>query len=1212
MNSKPILEMKTEEPSEAKRKKMIDETVQKWLLLQKTVKEEITLEDIIRKQQENDINKLREYIREYYDLKIKSRKIYEDIRNLKTYEEKKQKDKNENEKQDIKEFYIENEEDKVLTDACEPIKNLLFLFRNNYDYITKLISLIDYQDEKEQIESLVELLCNQFYNNILIPNPEQEELLILIYKLLEEEITPMNSASIDEFMHDSTFLGKFISSFMKRQELNVFLATLLNPMIGSIENENAGCLDMSLFSIQNYIKKEKEKEEKDKKKEEKAKGISKSKTTEVKGLKSDIFNEQLLFQNIPKTKIHFKKNLQIEAEKAEENRRANFSMETEGETMEAPTDSGNDLKIIPKESNNSKEGDEKVEYNEEYNELLSQEKLTMKFKNTKDNKELRDFYEHQLEQINNDPNIFSNTGLTDVLNEDCFTNEKTQIMTIYKKNFLFIQKKVDTIIQSLIDKITSIPYTVRCISKIISLLISKKFPLLPKYLQNSFIGKFIFNKCIFPVLSLENKNVVENIIFSLDTKKCLNVIISVLSTANKCILYNCNTDTEKTIFNYYLMEIIPILNQFYEKLIDIELPKTLNDLVSKTKDRMEENTDSQIFSFRRKVNNSNIPKAPQYSATPLYDYFSENSDEIMQIQSICFSLSDIFFIKNLIDKDPTKFKDLPRYDSFIKAINIISSNEHKLDQQLGQEKTRRRFFVIYKIEKNAQLEKIFRQKNKIIKENSDQESELIRFKIKDCIKKILRGLNVLNNKDYSYLNMATSNEKFLLAIQYTLEDILEFSDNENEIPLHWYGQFIANNKLGLDQSYLTNDLEKLYEELYNEETNMLNELKSYSSIIITRDGMNLRCAEKILEKTRNDQRRIIKAKKLQKVENFIDKDQTAICIKIREEDKNKNDKEKGGIKGLFGKKEGKSEPFAYISILDVEKCPHKNIAFMASIEGEKKVKINTHARNINDFINKFSYTKKDESKNETKKDDLKILNKFIKEDIETGEAKYKVFKAFNEYLELLKENIKKKKIYIESTNEKEQEKELNEFANQIEEHIMRKIYKYVYPQKPLKQDNEFYKKTILLDWITPENLEIKKLFINQLGLAILCIKKMDEAKTVIEKIKCIQNAQTSVNNLYKFSTGKNKDAGQDETTPIFQYIIIKAHPKRMISNLNYIKTFFDMINGGQRSFLVTQLQSFITFVKTVNSSQLKISEEEFNRNIREAEKKYELKEKVKK
>ena len=107
------------------------------------------------------------------------------------------------------------------------------------------------------VESLVELFCNQFYDNILIPNPENEELLILIYKLLEKEIANMNSASIDEFLHDSTFLGKFISSFSKRQELNFFLSILLNPIITSIENENDGCLDMSLFSIQNYVKKKK-------------------------------------------------------------------------------------------------------------------------------------------------------------------------------------------------------------------------------------------------------------------------------------------------------------------------------------------------------------------------------------------------------------------------------------------------------------------------------------------------------------------------------------------------------------------------------------------------------------------------------------------------------------------------------------------------------------------------------------------------------------------------------------------------------------------------------------------------------------------------------------------------------------------------------------------------------------------------------------------
>ena len=38
--------------------------------------------------------------------------------------------------------------------------------------------------------------------------------------------------------------------------------------------------------------------------------------------------------------------------------------------------------------------------------------------------------------------------------------------------------------------------------------------------------------------------------------------------------------------------------------------------------------------------------------------------------------------------------------------------------------------------------------------------EVICSKIKDSIKTILKGLNILNNKDYSCLNMATSNEKF--------------------------------------------------------------------------------------------------------------------------------------------------------------------------------------------------------------------------------------------------------------------------------------------------------------------------------------------------------------------------------------------------------------------------------------------------------------------
>ena len=201
--------------------------------------------------------------------------------------------------------------------------------------------------------------------------------------------------------------------------------------------------------------------------------------------------------------------------------------------------------------------------------------------------------------------------------------------------------------------------------------------------------------------------------------------------------------------------------------------------------------------------------------------------------------------------------------------------------------------------------------------------------------------------------------------------------------------------------------------------------------------MNLRCAEKILEKTKNDQRRIIKAKKLQKIENFIEKEETEVCIKINEKnDKLENDK--AGLKGFFGKKEGKTELFSYVSIVDLKNCTHKGVAFMNAVEGQKKPKIRAHAKTVNEFISKF-YIKKKDIENEAKKSELRLLNQFITEDIKIGEAKHEVYKAFNDYMELLKINIKEKGKYLESNDEKE----LNEFTNKIEEHIMRKIYKYV-------------------------------------------------------------------------------------------------------------------------------------------------------------------------
>jgi hypothetical protein len=165
----------------------------------------------------------------------------------------------------------------------------------------------------------------------------------------------------------------------------------------------------------------------------------------------------------------------------------------------------NDLK------NQTPEGDNII-YNDNYKKELTLENINEIISHEKD-PDLKEFYLYQLEQINADTDIFSNKGLLEVLKDSLFENQRKDLIKKYKNNFLFIQKNIDLFLQSLIDKISTIPYTVRCICKIIFLLISKKFPLLPKYLKNSFVGKFIFEKSIFPVLNLENKNVIETKIF---------------------------------------------------------------------------------------------------------------------------------------------------------------------------------------------------------------------------------------------------------------------------------------------------------------------------------------------------------------------------------------------------------------------------------------------------------------------------------------------------------------------------------------------------------------------------------------------------------------------------------------------------------------------------------------------------------------------------
>jgi hypothetical protein len=59
---------------------------------------------------------------------------------------------------------------------------------------------------------------------------------------------------------------------------------------------------------------------------------------------------------------------------------------------------------------------------------------------------------------------------------------------------------------------------------------------------------------------------------------------------------------------------------------------------------------------------------------------------------------------------------------------------------------------------------------------------------------------------------------------------------------------------------------------------------------------------------------------------------------------------------------------------------------------------------------------------------------------------------------------------------------------------------------------------------------------------------MDEEKSPYGKLKCVANAYKILNNCIAFCSGKS-DAGADDITPIFMYVLVKAKPKRMFTNI---------------------------------------------------------------
>ena len=1101
-----------------------------WIELQKNIKEKILIKENFSQLNEKNIEKIKESYTIYYNNKLNSREILENLYSI-----------NQNSKKKNKKYILNDNIEKILGNAYSPICKLLNILRNNYDYIIKIFYLIEENydiNNNKEISSLIDFFCHFFYDNIFIENSKQEELLILIYFLLDYEISNMNSAKISFFLNENfSIVGKFLKSYLKKQDLKNYVIRNFEKFIKNIENEITEYDTLNIFIIQDYINQNKNEE--------------KNNNLYIEDYK------KLLFENIPDFKIDFKNDESIFKEKNIEKYSEKISLknniskdEFENKNINYINNKNLDFNIIEKEKNKLNNKNYLIDIDQEY--------ISSKILNENDNN-LKEFYYSQLKLIYRDPKIFTyNKLIENIFN--CDKNNET-ILLLFKNNFLKIQNHINYIIQKLINHISTIPYTLRCICNIIFKLINKKFSTISKYQKNSFIGEFFFCKYIIPIIfNLDINTSFIDTIISNDSKNYLFLIAKILIKISNGQLFESNKEMEYTVFNYYIIEVIQILNKFYDKLIDIQLPNNLNDLINNNLKRKQKSIlkylkqKNEIFENKNNFEQVNI-KSSDYQFK--YNFFKENNEDLINVQCICFCLEDILFLVKLLNENNYnniyEFKDCDKFNFFKKTIELISSEEFILTENIEKSHNSKDFFLFFSIENNQKY--IEKEENKIIDDNKDINNSFILNQIKLSIKILLTELNILNIKDYPYFIYANSNYKFFISLYKTLKDINPYLYNKSflNIPLNWYSRYIYNYLEKLDYKYIKDDYINLFNEIKFEENKKLKNLKSNINIVFIKNGLNFRNIENFLEKINKEFNYIKKFENKYIIEKFINESEIVVCFNFFY-DFNLNTYKYTLI--------SKKKEIQSANII-------KNITNFKKNNNEKELET---LKNIYDFIKQF--TKKNSE-----------LKEYIKNNIK--ECKHNILfdNLFENYIDFVIKKLKKDFFF---ENKKISEDEQLNIILLIENFIHIKIYDYIFPEKPIDKDIEFYNKTKQLDFVTLKDFDVEFNYIDELIEAEKYMKIMEYEKGINNKFLCIVKAYEIINNLIKFNINKDKQSGADEFIPIFQYIVIKTQPKRFFSNIYYIKNFLNKKRlKGEYGFLLSQLEFSSNYILELDMEKIK-------------------------
>ena len=332
---------------------------------------------------------------------------------------------------------------------------------------------------------------------------------------------------------------------------------------------------------------------------------------------------------------------------------------------------------------------------------------------------------------NKEEEIFSSSYIIDDLILRGETQSKEHFNNLMKKivvNHHIITVIINKIIKTLSNNLDNFPYSVKCILKMIDVLLNKKNKNDVSHL-NDYLFKlnFLIGNLIMPILKNPNYNgIISNIISDI-TKKNLEIIYYIFEKMLKGTLFKRNEDDSMVLYNKFIIESLPKLFEIIDNLgKNFELPDYVNGLIN---------------SFDNKERNIN------------YNYFKEKKNENIQFQCVCFSLLNIFIFygiigineKSLIEdnKNLEQKKILNEFIKSLKKVNFIE--KYMVEKEEGKNK----YYYFTRILYNYNIEKIL--ENISIKTLNKNKEDIIPT-YKKCLEEVLSYENYYYLTEFKKIN----------------------------------------------------------------------------------------------------------------------------------------------------------------------------------------------------------------------------------------------------------------------------------------------------------------------------------------------------------------------------------------------------------------------------------------------------------------------------